>query len=259
MEIIWQKQTVTACEIHERVSRTEAQALEAHSHLAEFLNAGTPEVVAAMGAQPGWDDRLAVLAACGLIGWALVTLLHLGLLARRKVVAGVEARVMADPVPFAGLVGWWQPVLVVSDGLLTSLSPAHLRAVILHEQGHRRYGDPFWFFWLGWLRRLMVWLPGTAQVWEQLLALREMRADDWAARQADRLVLAEALLALAPAPMGSVAAVGTGERLAARLEALLASVEPPRGSRWSWLWLSGLLLPVASVLLHSARGHCPPL
>ena len=52
----------------------------------------------------------------------------------------------------------------------------------------------FGFFWWGWLRRLTEWLPHSKELWQELLLLRELRADQWAAQQVDPLVLAESLL-----------------------------------------------------------------
>jgi len=74
---------------------------------------------------------------------------------------------------------------------LDTLDNAHLDAVIAHEQAHF-YWDTFWFFWLGWV--LHCHCCNTESLWQELLILREVRADHWAAQQVDPLLLAESLL-----------------------------------------------------------------
>jgi hypothetical protein len=48
-------------------------------------------------------------------------------------------------VLFSAQVGFWEPELVVSRGLLEMLDTEHLDAVIAHEQGHYYYRIPFGF------------------------------------------------------------------------------------------------------------------
>jgi Zn-dependent protease with chaperone function len=97
-------------------------------------------------------------------------------------------------IPFAAQVGVWKPQLVVCRGLLEQLDEEHLRAVLAHEEAHRHYGDTLWMFAVGWLRHLSGWLPNTEVLWQELLTLRELRADRWAAQRVDPLVLGEALV-----------------------------------------------------------------
>ncbi|NJR68895.1 MAG: M56 family metallopeptidase [Synechococcales cyanobacterium CRU_2_2] len=143
-------------------------------------------------------------------------------------VQGTASRQIQSMVPFAARVGFWQPDLVVSLALTQQLSPEELRAVLLHEQAHLQFRDTFWFFWLGWLRQCTRWLPQTEALWQELLLLREIRADRWAAQFADPLVIAEALLKMTQAaavPLWSGAAfteVDTETRLEARIRALLS-------------------------------------
>jgi len=102
---------------------------------------------------------------------------------------GKPVRILQTGALFAGQIGFWQPELVVSEGLLETLSPIHLESVLAHEQGHYQYRDTFWFFWLGWMRSCTAWLPNTEPLWQELLVLRELRADSYAASQVDPLVL----------------------------------------------------------------------
>ncbi|MGF1537968.1 MAG: M56 family metallopeptidase [Elainellaceae cyanobacterium] len=148
--------------------------------------------------------RLGYLTAMGFLAAALCLLGWLtwqGWRSLRKIRAlpivtlnGYSCRQLDTNIPFAAQIGFWTPTLVVSRGLFETLTPQHLSAVLVHEQAHRRFRDTFWFFCLGWLRRLTSWLPKTDSLWQELLLLRELRADAWAASHVDAILLAEALL-----------------------------------------------------------------
>lgn len=169
---------------------------------------------------------------------------------------------LETPIPFAAQIGFWQSELVISQGLLNQLSPEQIQAVLAHEQAHTYYRDPFWFFWLGWMRQWMAWLPGTERLWQELLLLRELRADRWAAEQVDALLIAEALLHMAQvAPLGlesvdlenacaAVSANATLTRLEERIDALLAEETQPESQLLLWLWVIPALIPFLTVVLH---------
>ncbi|HIK39830.1 M56 family metallopeptidase [Thermoleptolyngbya sp. M55_K2018_002] len=175
---------------------------------------------------------------------------------------GLAARLLDTPALFAAQVGFWQPELVVSRGLLETLSAEQVAAVLAHEQAHTHYRDTFWFFWLGWLRGLTAWLPHTEALWQELLRLRELRADRWAAQHVDPLLLAESLVQVVRSPLTEVdfpcAAFGEAAspcRLAERIEALLPDAEGSlAGSierdRLPWLWLLASGLPLCTLLIH---------
>ena len=173
-------------------------------------------------------------------------------------IQGRQVRLLNTDAPFAGQIGFWHPELVVSQGLLQTLSPAHVESVLAHEQGHYHYRDTFWFFWLGWVRACTSWLPNTDALWSELLALRELRADSYAASQVDPLLLAESLLIVVTNSSVSsqicCAALGASgsDRLEQRIEALLAPPEPT-AEIYSQYWHSFLLafLPLVSVIFHT--------
>ncbi|MGH1392450.1 MAG: M56 family metallopeptidase [Trichormus sp.] len=161
---------------------------------------------------------------------------------------------------FAGQIGFWQPELVVSQGLLQTLSPEHLESVLAHEQGHHYYRDTFWFFWLGWIRTCTAWLPNTEPLWQELLVLRELRADHYAALQVDPLVLAESLLLVVSnasifdqseiccAALGD----GVGNRLEQRIDALLTPPNlTPEVKLQSWHTFLLAFLPLLTVIFHT--------
>lgn len=173
-------------------------------------------------------------------------------------IQGRQVRLLNTDAPFAGQIGFWHPELVVSQGLLQTLSPDHVESVLAHEQGHYHYRDTFWFFWLGWVRACTSWLPNTDPLWEELLALRELRADSYAASQVDPLLLAESLLMVVSNSSVSseicCAALGASgnERLEQRIAALLATPEPTPEINCQY-WHSFLLafLPLVSVIFHT--------
>jgi hypothetical protein len=174
-------------------------------------------------------------------------------------IQGHPTRLLENPLPFVAQIGFWAPELVVSQGLLTTLDAEHLEAVFVHEQAHRHYRDTFWFFWLGWLRRLTAWLPQTEALWQELLLLREIRADLWAAQAVDQLLLAEALLTVASAPSQPWDSLGVGlenaairDRLTERIDALLGPPQPLNPiSPWVWSWLLLTLLPLLALPFHT--------
>jgi Zn-dependent protease with chaperone function len=167
------------------------------------------------------------------------------------------------PTLFATQIGFWRSHLFVSQGLLDTLDVPHLEAVLLHERAHSHYRDTFWFFWLGCLRQVMPWLPNTQALWEELLLLRELRADRWAAQHLDGLLIAESLLVMVNAMVGNnaiasetfAAAFGStnpSDRLEERIDFLLA--EPEALPKFSWrslFWIGFSLLPLAALPLHS--------
>lgn len=177
-----------------------------------------------------------------------------------------RARLLQTGALFAGQIGFWQPELVISQGLVQTLSPTHMESVLAHEQGHYHYRDTFWFFWLGWVRFCTAWLPNTESLWEELLVLRELRADGYAALRVDPLVLAESLLlVVSTSPVLSeicCAALGSSNggdayggrclRLEQRVEALLAPPEPtPEAQLQSWHGFLLAFLPLVTVMFHS--------
>jgi Zn-dependent protease with chaperone function len=170
-----------------------------------------------------------------------------------------EARLLDTASLFAGQIGFWQPELVVSQGLLQTLSPEHLESVLAHEQGHHYYRDTFWFFWLGWVRSCTAWLPNTDSLWSELLVLRELRADSYAASQVDPLLLAESLLlvvgsspVLSEICCAALGSPGVGDRLEQRIEALLTPPPPtPETQLQSWNGFLLAFLPLVAVIFHT--------
>ncbi len=224
-----------------------------------------------------WEGGFSYDLALGFVLWAIATGGSLAWQAYQSVqriqacpqieVQGQKVRLLDTSLPYSAQIGWWRSQLVVSRGLLTHLDAEHLTAVLTHEHAHAHYRDPFWFFALGWLRRVTAWLPGTETLWQDLLMLRELRADRYAAQFVDPLVLAESLLTVVsvaaghsqplaaevsqPETCAAFGWVGACDRLTERIDAILETpptVNPQPFS--SLLWLVGILLPFILVPLH---------
>jgi Zn-dependent protease with chaperone function len=220
-----------------------------------------------MGLSVGWIGYLLALGVLGVAGVLLLRLGWQGWRSQQQIqtypqfqTENAAGRLLDTALPFAAQIGFWRSELVVSQGLLTTLTSEQLTAVLTHEQAHAHYRDTFWFFWLGWLRQLTGWLPNTEALWQELLLLRELRADSWAAQTVDPLLIAESLLLVVQAPLSTSenysAAFGehlSMTRLEERIEALLTepelSCDRDRWQPWSWLLLTGM--PLLTVLLHS--------
>lgn len=173
-------------------------------------------------------------------------------------VLGYRCRVLDDDLLFSAQVGGWNPELTVTQGLLDRLDDDRLAAVLAHEEGHRVYRDTFWFFWLGLCRQITAVLPHTEAIWQDLLLLRELRADGWAAQQVDELLLAESLLEVVRSPLretesfqAAFSCAAPRSRLEQRIDALLSGSSPTLAFGWQGLLpLMWALLPLATVPFH---------
>lgn len=213
----------------------------------------------------GW---FSYLLAAAFLGFAVFLWLQLAFEAYQTVrrvraaslqnLQGIPARILNLPIAFSAQVGFWQPELVVTQGLIDLLDSEHLHAVLTHERGHLYYRDTFWFFWLGWIRRFSFWLPNTEALWQELLLWREMRADQWAAQQVDFLLLAESLLSVVQAPLldsesfcAAFSCAAPRNRLSQRIDALLAQPESLPQFNWrSLVWLFLAFVPLLVIPFH---------
>jgi Zn-dependent protease with chaperone function len=218
-----------------------------------------------LGIEASW------LSYCLALGFAILAVLvwlklaYQGYLSRQKIltyaeqsVAGKTARIFAHDLPYIAQIGFWNSELVISKGLLNTLDLEHLTAVLAHEQAHEYYHDTFWFFWLGWLRSLTSWLPQTESLWQELLLLREIRADCKAAETVEPLLLAESLLLMAQAPLKKVELIAAAfscttprNRLVERIELLLENKATIKSTDWwNWSWLILSVIPLLTVPFH---------
>jgi Zn-dependent protease with chaperone function len=224
-----------------------------------------------------WEGWLSYLLAIGLLGFAAIYSIEL-VGDSQKILHQIRTypisnlhdhrvRILDSIAPYSAQIGFWQPELIVTQGLLDLLDKEHLEAVLAHEIAHYRYLDTFWFFWLGWVRRVTAWLPQTEAMWQELLSLRELRADRWASQQTDPLLVAEALLAVVqnstiyPEPFcAAFNNIAPVDRLTQRIEALMTiestgaddrqNLTKESIDRWFYIYLFLTLLPLAIVPFH---------
>jgi Zn-dependent protease with chaperone function len=226
------------------------------------------------GVMLGWHVGLfSYILAIGFIVFASILLIQLFYRAWRsqqqiqrytqQIVEGKTARILEFNFPYSAQIGFWRSELILSQGILNILDREHLKAVLAHEQAHYDNRDTFWFFWLGWVRSFTSWLPKTELLWQELLLLRELRADRQAIQQVDSLLLAESLLLVTQKvnqlpftniPQGFCAALNETidrNRLEERIELILSEDNSSfDNTGWSWSWIIFLLLPLITVPLH---------
>jgi Zn-dependent protease with chaperone function len=222
------------------------------------------------------NDWLSYSLAIGCLGVAVLYLIKLtvtGWQMLRQVrsypttnIGEKKVRVLDLATAYVAQIGFWQPELVITQSLLDSLDPEHLAAVLAHEQAHYYYRDTFCFFWLGWIRQITIWLPQTEAIWQELLVLRELRADRWASQQTDPLLVAEALLLVVQSSSVFTENFCTAfsqsapiDRLTQRIDALLAISEPTHLptptlyrslNQLDWSWLLVGFSPLLAVAFH---------
>ncbi|MDJ0661607.1 MAG: M48 family metalloprotease [Crocosphaera sp.] len=217
-------------------------------------------------------SRFSYLLAVGFLGFAVIRAMEIhyqGWSSLQPIknypqqqINNQRVRIIETNLPYSAQVGFWNSELIISNGLLNTLDNDHLKAVIAHEQAHAYYHDTFWFFWLGWLKRISFWLPRTKQLWQDLLLLREIRADQQAAHTVDPLILAESLLIIAQEinhiatekPLGVVEAtfhdLTINNRLEERINALFNESDYFRFDGIDWNFMLLTLLPLISIPFH---------
>lgn len=174
--------------------------------------------------------------------------------------AGVCARELPEQSPLCALAGAWSPVVLVSTGVLASISDEELLAALQHERAHARRGDQLLAAGLAFLVDLLP-LPASDLV-ETYRAAREFAADEEAVRLTSADALAGALIEFAK---GGRAIVGAAcltddhpslmvKRLHALLEPDAASPRPNRMRRLA-LVLSLAAIAAAGFLTPSLAGQ----
>jgi len=109
--------------------------------------------------------------------------------------------VLATPVPLAFCFGLLNPAICLSTGLIEALTDRELKAVLLHEEHHRRHYDPLRTLLADVAVALLFFLPAAAE-WRNLFHIAtELAADRHAVRLADRFSLAGALHKLLTHPL----------------------------------------------------------
>ena len=119
--------------------------------------------------------------------------------------AGVRFGVIAGQAPRAFCGGLLRPRVYVSQAALDALSARELRAVLAHEDHHRRRRDPLRLAVGAVLADAFFFVPALRRLHARYEAIAELAADEAAVRSTDTSALAAAMLRFtAPQPSGAV-------------------------------------------------------
>lgn len=111
--------------------------------------------------------------------------------------------VLVTPRPLAFCFGLLHPAICLSTGLIDALNDRELKAVLLHEEYHRRHYDPLRTLLADVVAGLLFFLP-TAAEWRHLFHVAtELAADRHAVHLTSRLTLAGALHKLLTHPLAT--------------------------------------------------------
>jgi Zn-dependent protease with chaperone function len=145
-------------------------------------------------------------------------------------------RVLEAPYLAACTIGLWRPRILLSTGMLTTLSATEMGSVIGHEWGHVMRRDPLRVALLQWCRNALWFLPIVGALVRESTRIMEEAADDVSVALTHQpLELAAALVktakAQAPPRWSPVPALGGEHVVTERVERLL-QVAPIRPRRW---------------------------
>ena len=117
--------------------------------------------------------------------------------------------VLATEVPLAFCVGLLRPRICLTTGLSAILSDPELKAVLLHEDHHRRRFDPLRGLLADMLAAMLFFLPVAAELRHLFLTATELAADRHAVQSVGRPPLAGALHKILTHPLAPhIAPVG---------------------------------------------------
>jgi len=165
-----------------------------------------------------------------------------------------QVRVVQSSEPFAFCFGFLRPRICLSSGLVALLSPAQLKAALLHEEHHRRKYDPLRILFIEVLNKMLFFLP-IVREWGEMVQVRlEVMADRYAVSEAGKPALAGALhrimVTTKSSPLSRAGMVIAGlSATAARVAALLGEREISAGFSENGLIRSAFSLGVLCLLL----------
>lgn len=87
--------------------------------------------------------------------------------------------VVADANLFSFCVGLFSPRVVISTGLVGSLSDKELEAVLIHEQAHIQNYDPLKMVFGKTIASMFFFLPIFAELNKNMITVNELMADNW--------------------------------------------------------------------------------
>jgi hypothetical protein len=171
--------------------------------------------------------------------------------AGRLGLAGRVDYVTADQA-FAVTRGVLRPRILISTAALAILDPAELAAVLGHERAHLRRRDPLRLLAARLLADDGCYLPALRWLSHRFALHCELTADRAALDHSSRAALAGALLELAPAPAGSLAAAANPP---GTLDARIAQLEHRRPHR-PRLRAAAALATLGNAAVLAAAGTC---
>ena len=110
---------------------------------------------------------------------------------------------LATPIPLAFCFGLLKPRICLSTGLIDALSDQELKAVLMHEDFHRRHYDPLRMLLAESMAAMLFFLPAAAEWRDLFLTSTELAADRHAMRLSERFSLAGALHKLLTHPLAT--------------------------------------------------------
>ncbi len=91
--------------------------------------------------------------------------------------SNILVTIVDSPKTFAMTVGFWQPTMYVSQGLLTALTEEEFGAVVAHEHAHQRAYDPLLTVLMNIVSTVFRFVPGARDWMSSVYSLREVAAD----------------------------------------------------------------------------------
>jgi Zn-dependent protease with chaperone function len=153
--------------------------------------------------------------------------------AARRAGLGRRVRLLDSDQSFSFVYGAFTPRVVVSQGLMESVSERELDAVLAHERYHVHNLDPLKVVLARALPSAFFYLPALQGLQARYVAGRELAADRGAVEACGRTPLASALLKVVRGPgwpdLSTAAAIGGPELLDVRVAQLESGREPGLG------------------------------
>lgn len=161
-------------------------------------------------------------------------------------------RLLAVSVPAGGWRGAGQ--IVVSEGLVDSLTPCELDAVLCHEAAHLRHAHHRYLAAAAAVDQAFVWFPLARRSTATVRVALERWADEEAAASGDRAVVRDALLTVTRTLVAgpAVAAFSAAETIGERLAALDATTPRLRFAPHVLLYFPGAALGAAGLVAWSS-------
>lgn len=164
---------------------------------------------------------------------------------------GVPCRVTGSIGADAVVLGPIRPTIFVGEALASSLSQDELRAVVYHEDHHRRTLAPIRSAALAAWLRLFGWSDSVQRLVQDRLAHLEVMADvDAMRRGVTPQALAGALLKGEPSARPASFSYSAGERVERLLEHAQGGTMPA-GDRLPCEWLPSAVLTIATLACHA--------